>query len=294
MSYSTVRARDGRLGQTVAVANQKGGVGKTTTAVNIAFGLAARGHKVLLLDLDPQGNSTSSLGLDKHKLPVTTYDILLDADSVESAVLHEVRPNLDLIGSNAALAGAEVELVSLTRRERRLDVALSALRERYEVIVIDCPPSLGLLTVNALTAAQEILIPIQCEYLALEGLMQLINTMDLVKRRLNPALDVLGVVMTMYDARTRLSAQVAENVRRYFPSRMFETIVPRSVRLAEAPSHGLTIHEYAPQASGAEAYRLLTAEVAARLGLPEPPSEPVVADFAAPIPAGSGESLATS
>lgn len=283
------------LGQIVALANQKGGVGKTTTAVNIAHGLAARGHQTLLLDLDPQGNSTSSLGLDKLKLPTTTYDLLLDSTSTEDAVLHEVRPRLDLIGSNAALAGVEVELVSLTRRERRLEAALSPLRERYEVIIIDCPPSLGLLTVNALTTAQEIIIPIQCEYLALEGLMQLINTMDLVKRRLNPALDVLGVVMTMYDARTRLSAQVAENVRRYFPSRMFETIVPRSVRLAEAPSHGLTVFEHAPQSSGAEAYRLLTAEVAKRLGLPEPLlSEPAGAEFAAQISTGSGESLATS
>lgn len=282
------------MGQTVALANQKGGVGKTTTAVNIAHGLAAHGRQVLLVDLDPQGNTTSSLGLEKLKLPITTYDLLLDSAAAASAVQHDVRPGLDLIGSNAALAGVEVELVSLTRRERRLEAALSPLRDRYDVIMIDCPPSLGLLTVNALTTAQEIIIPIQCEYLALEGLMQLINTMDLVKRRLNPALDVLGVVMTMYDARTKLSAQVAENVRRYFPSRMFGTIVPRSVRLAEAPSHGLTIFEYAPQSSGAEAYRLLTAEVATRLGLPEPLlSEPAGADFAAQISTGSGDSLAT-
>lgn len=202
------------MGQTVALANQKGGVGKTTTAVNIAHGLAAHGRQVLLVDLDPQGNTTSSLGLEKLKLPITTYDLLLDSAAAASAVQHDVRPGLDLIGSNAALAGVEVELVSLTRRERRLEAALSPLRDRYDVIMIDCPPSLGLLTVNALTTAQEIIIPIQCEYLALEGLMQLINTMDLVKRRLNPALDVLGVVMTMYDARTKLSAQVAENVRR--------------------------------------------------------------------------------
>jgi len=255
------------LGKLIALANQKGGVGKTTTAVNLAVYFADRGQQVLLIDLDPQGNATSSLGVDKRALARSTYDVLIEGTPVAAAIATDVRPGLDLLGANPALAGAEVELVQLTRRERRLESAVEAVRERYAVVVVDCPPSLGLLTVNALTAADDVIIPIQCEYLALEGLMQLINTIDLVKRRLNPALDVLGVVMTMFDPRTRLSAQVVENVRRYFPSRMFATVVPRSVRLAEAPSHGRSIFEYDPSSRGAEAYRKLGAEVEERLGL---------------------------
>jgi chromosome partitioning protein len=258
----------------LALANQKGGVGKTTTAVNLAVYLAARGQHVLLIDLDPQGNATSSLGIDKRALSASAYDALIDGVPLSETVIPAVRPRLDLVGANPALAGAEVELVNLTRQQQRLRAAVERARSEYAVIVVDCPPSLGLLTVNALTAADEVLIPIQCEYLALEGLMQLINTIDLIKRRLNPALDVLGVVMTMYDARTRLSAQVVDEVRRYFPNRMFGTLVPRSVRLAEAPSHGRSIFEYDPASRGALAYRELGEEVAARLRLPAAGADP--------------------
>jgi chromosome partitioning protein len=255
------------LGKMLALANQKGGVGKTTTAVNIACHLAARDHRILLIDLDPQGNATSSVGVEKHDLSTSTYDVLVDGASVESAIIPRVRPNLDLLGANGALAGAEVELVGMTRRERRLQSAVEPIRGQYDAMVIDCPPSLGLLTVNALTACDEVIIPIQCEYLALEGLMQLINTIDLVKRRLNPELDILGVVMTMFDARTRLSSQVVNDVARFFPNRMFRAVVPRSVRLAEAPSYGQSIFEYDMTSRGAEAYQLLGTEVEARLGL---------------------------
>lgn len=269
MTYSVDRW-GWRLGHTLALANQKGGVGKTTSAVNVSAYLATLGHKVLLVDLDPQGNATSSLGADKRSLRLSTYDVLVHGASPSDAVLRDIRPNLDLLGANNALAGAEVELVQLTNREQRFRRALEPIRAEYDLIVIDCPPSLGLLTINAFTAVDKVVVPIQCEYLALEGLMQLINTMDLVKRRLNPALDVLGVVMTMFDSRTRLSTQVVENVRKFFPNRMFRTIVPRSVRLAEAPSHGQTIIEYDPRSAGAEAYRRLAGEIAQRLGLPEP------------------------
>jgi chromosome partitioning protein len=251
----------------VAVANQKGGVGKTTTAVNLAAWFAESGVDVLLLDLDPQGNLTSSLGVDRGALKYSTYELLVGEVSVPEATLPEVRPGLDLIAARRELAGAEVELAPLDQKEFHLRRALQGQVGAYDVVLIDCPPSLGLLTINALSAADEVIIPIQCEYLALEGLMQLINSMDLIKRRINPALDVLGVVMTMYDARTRLSADVVENVRRHFPRHIFEAIIPRSVRLAEAPSYGQTIVEYAPNSSGAEAYRALANEVAGRLEL---------------------------
>ena len=252
----------------LALANQKGGVGKTTTAVNLATYLAGHGRRVLLIDLDPQGNATSSLGVDKRSLARSAYDVLIDNVAVADAIVPNVRVGLDLLGANPALAGAEVELVNLTRQQLRLRGAVASAREGYDAVVVDCPPSLGLLTVNALTAADEVVIPIQCEYLALEGLTQLITTIDLVKRRLNPALDVLGVAMTMFDSRTRLSAQVVEQVRRYFPNRVFHTIVPRSVRLAEAPSHGRSIFEYDPSSRGAAAYRQLGQEIEARLRLP--------------------------
>lgn len=258
------------LGHTLALANQKGGVGKTTSAVNVSSYLASLGHHVLIVDLDPQGNATSSLGTDKRGLSLSTYDVLVHGANPHEAIVKAIRPNLDLLGANNTLAGAEVELVQLTNREQRFRRALEPVSGDYDLIIIDCPPSLGLLTINAFTAANHVVVPIQCEYLALEGLMQLINTMDLVKRRLNPALDVLGVVMTMFDSRTRLSSQVVDNVRRFFPNRMFRTIVPRSVRLAEAPSHGQTILEYDPRSAGAEAYRRLSGEVAQRIGLTEP------------------------
>lgn len=255
------------MGQTLALANQKGGVGKTTTAVNVAAALAAAGHRMLLIDLDPQGNATSSLGIDKQRLERSTYDVLIGEEPLGDCLLPAVRPRLDLLPANATLAGAEVELVALGRREYRLRDAIAPVADGYAAVVIDCPPSLGLLTLNALTAADEVVIPIQCEYLALEGLMQLINTIDLVKRRLNPALDVLGVVMTMFDARTRLSAQVVQDVRRFFPTRMFRSVIPRAVRLAEAPSFGQTIFQYDPSSKAAAAYALLAEEIGARLGL---------------------------
>ena len=254
-------------GKVLALANQKGGVGKTTTAVNVACNLAERGYRVLLIDLDPQGNATSSVGLDKRALDGTIYDLLVDGVDAEEIVVRDVRPQLDLIGANHLLAGAEIELTSLTRPQMRLDAALTPIRDLYDVILIDCPPSLGLLTVNGLVAADEVMIPVQCEYLALEGLTQLINTVDLVKRGLNRRLDILGLVMTMYDSRTRLAGDVVRDVARLFPNRIFRTIVPRTVRLAEAPSHGRSIFEYDPGSRGAEAYRELGEEVAQRLGL---------------------------
>ncbi len=255
------------MGKVLALANQKGGVGKTTTAVNVACDLAERGYRTLLVDLDPQGNATSSVGLDKRAIERTVYDLIVDGADIEDVIVGDVRPGLDLIGANHLLAGAEVELTSLTRPQLRLAAALAPVRERYDVIIVDCPPSLGLLTVNGLAAADDVMIPVQCEYLALEGLTQLINTVDLVKRGLNRHLDILGLVMTMYDSRTRLAGDVVRDVARLFPNRIFRTIVPRTVRLAEAPSHGRSIYEYDPSSRGAEAYRELGEEVAHRLGL---------------------------
>ena len=254
----------------VAFANQKGGVGKTTTAVNAAVTLARRGHKVLLVDIDPQGNATSSLGVDKAALTASVYDLLVEGRSVAEAIAAGARPNLDLIAAIPTLAGAEIERVEAPERERRLASALADVLRAYDRVLIDCPPSLGLLTVNALTAARSVVVPIQCEFLALEGLGQLITTIDLVKRALNPPLDVVGVLMTMYDARTRLSAHVVDEVRRYFPHRIFETIVPRSVRLAEAPSYGQAIVEYDPGSRGAAAYEAFAGELVIRLRLAAP------------------------
>ncbi len=251
----------------VAFANQKGGVGKTTSSVNAAAALARRGYRVLLIDSDPQGNATSSFGVDKSLLRYSIYDVLVDDLPVTQAVAVTDRPSLDLLPSTPILAGAEIELVDVDDRERRLSKALAGALHRYDVVLIDCPPSLGLLTVNALTAARSIVVPIQCEYLALEGLGQLITTIDLVKRRLNPALDIVGVLMTMFDARTRLSSHVVEEVRRYFPERIFETIVPRSIRLAEAPSYGQAIFEYDPASRGAVAYEAFAGELIERLDL---------------------------
>ncbi len=260
--------RDARAVPVVAFANQKGGVGKTTSAVNSAVSLAQRGYRVLLIDADPQGNATSSLGIEKLNVARSIYDVLVDGLPLLQAVVPSQRPNLDLVASTPMLAGAEIELVEATGRETRLRQALAGLLPRYDVVLIDCPPSLGLLTVNALTAARSVVVPIQCEFLALEGLGQLMTTVDLVKRGLNPPLDVTGVLMTMFDARTRLSAHVVEEVRRYFPHRMFGTVVPRSVRLAEAPSYGQAIVEYDPSSRGAEAYEAFVSELTTRLHLP--------------------------
>ncbi len=265
-------SRNARTVPVVAFANQKGGVGKTTTAVNAAVSLARRGYRVLLIDSDPQGNATSSLGVDKQQIDRSIYDVLVDQMPIAEAVTASHRPELDLVASTPILAGAEIELVEASGRETRLREALTPLLPRYDVVLIDCPPSLGLLTVNALTAARSVVVPIQCEFLALEGLGQLMTTIDLVKRGLNPPLDVTGVLMTMFDARTRLSAHVVEEVRRYFPQRMFGTVVPRSVRLAEAPSYGQAIVEYDPSSRGADAYEAFASELIARLRLPVRPS----------------------
>ncbi|CAN5619608.1 AAA family ATPase [soil metagenome] len=251
----------------VAVANQKGGVGKTTTTVNVAAWLADSGLNILVIDLDPQGNLTSTLGVARSAIDESSYELLVGDATIADVTLREVRPGMDLIAARADLAGAEVELAGLARKELQLRDAMTYQMGVYDLILIDCPPSLGLLTINALSAADHVIIPIQCEYLALEGLMQMIQSIDLVRRRISPGLDVLGVVMTMFDARTRLATDVVENVRAHFSGHSFEAIIPRSVRLAEAPSYGQTIVEYAPDSSGALAYRALAFEIAERLGL---------------------------
>jgi chromosome partitioning protein len=255
-------------------ANQKGGVGKTTTTVNLAAYLAAGGQRVLLVDADSQANATSSLGVDKQREALSIYDVMLsgpgDEVSVEEAIVKIDRPlflgNLDLLPSSVDLAGAEVELASEEQgiREYRLKNALAPLREKYDYMLVDCPPSLGLLTLNALSAADAVIIPLQCEYLALEGLMQLTSTISLVLKGLNRSLKILGIAMTMYDSRTNLSAQVVQEVKSHFPHEVFDTLVPRSVRLSEAPSYGMTILEYDPNSRGAAAYAALAGEVAVR------------------------------
>ncbi len=267
---TTQTSHPDRILQVVAFANQKGGVGKTTSAVNTAVVLAARGLRVLLLDLDPQGNTTSSLGIDKSALDGTMYDLLVQSLEFNEIVQREVRPNLDVLATTSDLAGAEIELVNEANRERRLAQALHSVRHEYDVALIDCPPSLGLLTLNGLTAANSVVIPIQCEFLALEGVAQLIQTIDLTRKHLNPQLDLLGVLMTMFDSRTRLSAHVVAEVRQYFPDHLFEAIVPRSVRLAEAPSYGQSIAEYDPSSRGGEAYDQFADELVARLGIDFP------------------------
>ncbi len=245
----------------IAIANQKGGVAKTTTAVNLSACLAAAGKKVLLADIDPQGNATSGLGVARDNLGRCIYDLLLGEATAEELIIATQTPGLDLIPATINLAGAEIELVNLPHREARLRNALHLLRDRYDYIFIDCPPSLGLLTINALTSADRVLIPIQCEYYALEGLGQLLQTIQLVQQRLNRQLKLEGVLLTMFDARTNLSIQVVEEVKDYFGDKVFRTIIPRSVRLSEAPSHGKPVISYDSRSRGALLYQELAQEV---------------------------------
>ena len=247
----------------IAVANQKGGVGKTTTSVNISACLAAEGKKVILLDIDPQGNATSGIGLEKREIKFCIYDALINELPLQNIIQKAVLPNLDVVPATIQLAGAEIELVPTMSREVRLRNVLAEIKSQYDYIIIDCPPSLGLLTINALSAADSVLVPIQCEYYALEGLSQLTNTVKMVKKHLNSELEYEGILLTMFDARTNLSIQVAEEVKKFFGSQVFNAIIPRNVRLSEAPSHGLPIIAYDERSKGAEMYVQLAKEVIA-------------------------------
>ena len=252
------------MAKIICIANQKGGVGKTTTAVNLSACVAQLGKRVLLADIDPQGNATSGLGVNKNKLDLSVYDVLINDVDAAEAIRDTMIDGLKLLPSQVELAGAEVELVNLLAREQRLKNALAPIRDRFDYIFVDCPPSLGLLTLNALTMADTLLVPIQCEYYALEGLSQLMNTVKLIRRSLNPGLEVEGVVLTMYDGRTTLSRQVAAEVRNFFGDQVFETIIPRTVKLSEAPSYGIPITQYDPQGKGAISYVNLAKEVIER------------------------------
>ncbi len=248
------------MGKVISVANQKGGVGKTTTTVNLATLLAKKGKKVLLIDTDPQGNATSGLGITKE-LELSVYDILIGETTFNEVIQETTIKNLKVCPSNISLAGAEVELVSMMSREQRLKTKLDEIKDQYDYILIDCPPSLGLITLNAFTASDSVLIPVQCEYFALEGLGQLLNTVNLVKKHLNKSLEVEGALLTMYDARTNLSNQVVKEVKKYFEDKVYKTVIPRNVRLSEAPSYGMPISIYDPRSKGAKAYEKFTKEL---------------------------------
>jgi chromosome partitioning protein len=290
------RAGAGRL---MCVANQKGGVGKTTTCVNLAAALALRNHRVLMVDIDPQANATTGLGLDYRRSSATSYDLLAGGATLEDVVVQTPIGGLSCVPASPDLAGAEIELVQLEQREHRLAKALAAAPGRYDLVVVDCPPSLGLLTVNALAWAEDVIVPVQCEFYALEGLGQLLETAELVGRSLNSNLRIAGVLLTMFDARTRLAEQVAAEVRRHFGDLVFDTVIPRSVRLSEAPSFGEPVVTLDPSARGAVAFRLLASEVEDRYGLevhrpPPPPTEepvrrsPEWRPMGAPGPGGRG------
>jgi chromosome partitioning protein len=249
------------VGKTIAIFNQKGGVGKTTTNINLAACLALRGKSVLILDIDPQGNTTSGMGISKKGLEYTMYEVLIDETlDPNLAILDTSIKKLKILPASVQLAGAEIELVQLEGREHRLKKAVEKIKDNYEYIFIDCPPSLGLLTINSLTAVESVLIPIQCEFYALEGVSQLMSTIDLVKQNLNPELEIQGVILSMFDGRTNLSIQVVEEVKKYFKDKVYTTVIPRNVRLAEAPSYGMPIMEYDPKSKGAEAYMDFAAE----------------------------------
>ena len=249
------------MGKIIAIANQKGGVGKTTTTINLSASLAEKGMKVLTVDMDPQGNATSGLGIDKSKVEHTIYHMIISECDISMCTTPSIVKNLFVLPSDMNLAGAEIELIGIDEKEFIIKKEIEKVKDQYDYILIDCPPSLNTLTVNAMTTADTVLVPIQCEYYALEGLSQLIHTINLVKKRLNPKLNIEGVVFTMYDARTNLSLQVVENVRSNLDQKIYSSIIPRNVRLAEAPSHGLPITMYDSRSVGAEAYRELTQEV---------------------------------
>ena len=249
------------MGRIIAVANQKGGVGKTTTAINLSSCLAEKGEKVLAVDMDPQGNMTSGLGVDKNSVENTIYDLIIGESGIEEVLRKDIMKNLDIIPANIDLSAAEIELIDVEDKEYIMRNVIKDIKDNYDYIIIDCPPSLSMLTINAMTTATSVLVPIQCEYYALEGLSQLIHTVDLVRDRLNPELEIEGVVFTMYDARTNLSLQVVENVKDNLHQNIYKTIIPRNIRLAEAPSYGIPINEYDPKSAGSESYMRLAEEV---------------------------------
>ena len=254
------------MGRIIAIANQKGGVSKTTTSINLSSCIAAKGKKVLVVDIDPQGNTTSGYGIEKNDLDNTIYELMLGDCSIEDCIIKDVIENISILPSNVNLAAAEIELIGVDKKEYILKNEIDWVKDRYDYIIIDCPPSLSLLTVNAMTTADSVLVPIQCEYYALEGLSQLIHTVNLVKERLNPNLEMEGVVFTMYDSRTNLSAQVVENVKSHLNQKVYRTVIPRNIRLAEAPSYGQPINIYDPKSAGAESYLALAEEVIDRKG----------------------------
>lgn len=250
----------------IALANQKGGVGKTTTAVNLGAGMASLGKKVLLVDADAQGNATSGVGIAKSEIGKEIYDVLVNEEPMQEAIVHTAHKGLDIVPATIQLSGAEIELTPQMARETRLKAALDVVKDQYDYVLIDCPPSLGLITINAFTASDSILIPVQSEYYALEGLSQLLNTVQLVRKHFNPDLKIEGVLLTMFDARTNLGIQVNQEVRKYFKNDVYKTVIPRNVRLSEAPSYGLPIMDYDPKSKGAEKYMKLAKEVLANHG----------------------------
>ena len=255
------KERSTKMGRIIAIANQKGGVGETTTAINLSASLASLGKKVLAIDMDPQGNMSSGLGVDKNEVEKTVYDLIIGNIGIEECIYEEVIENLDVLPSNIDLSAAEIELIGVDNKEYILRDEVNKVKEKYDFIIIDCPPALSMLTINAMTTSDSVLVPIQCEYYALEGLSQLIHTIELVQERLNPELEIEGVVFTMYDARTNLSLQVVENVKDNLNQNIYKTIIPRNVRLAEAPSYGMPINLYDPKSKGTESYLLLAEEV---------------------------------